>query len=58
MEMTQRMRESILRGASASDLRVIAREEGMRTLRRSGLLKLKRGETTIVEVINASVKDV
>lgn len=58
MEMTQRMREAILKGASASDLRVIAREEGMRTLRRSALLKLKRGETTILEVINASVKDV
>jgi type IV pilus assembly protein PilB len=58
MEMTQRMREAILKGASASDLRIIAREEGMRTLRRSGLLKLKRGETTIIEVMNASVKDV
>ncbi len=58
MEMTQRMREAILKGASANDLRIIAREEGMRTLRRSALLKLKRGETTILEVINASVKDV
>lgn len=58
MEMTQRMREAILKGASANDLRIIAREEGMRTLRRSGLLKLKRGETTILEVMNASVKDV
>lgn len=57
MEMTQRMREAILKGASANDLRIIAREEGMRTLRRSALLKLKRGETTILEVMNASVKD-
>lgn len=58
MEMTQRMREAILKGASANDLRIIAREEGMRTLRRSALLKLQRGETTIMEVMNASVKDV
>jgi type IV pilus assembly protein PilB len=38
-------------------LRFLAREQGMRTLRRSALLKLKRGVTTIEEVLNASVKD-
>jgi len=57
MRMTEKMREAILAGASAGQLRVMARQEGMRTLRRSGLLKLKRGETTIQEVIGTSVRD-
>jgi type IV pilus assembly protein PilB len=57
MRMTEKMREAILAGASAQQLRMLAREEGMRTLRRSGLLKLKRGETTIEEVLNTSVRD-
>lgn len=58
MRMTEKMKEAILSGASTSDLRKLARQEGMRTLRRSALLKLQRGETTIEEVVNASVKDV
>lgn len=57
MRMTDKMKESILRGATAGQLRMQARQEGMRTLRRSALLKLKRGEVSIQEVLNASVKD-
>lgn len=57
MEMSPKMRDAILKGASSEELRVIAKQEGMRTLRRSALLKLKRGQTTIEEVLNASVKD-
>lgn len=57
MKMTEKVKECVLKGGSASDLRIIAREEGMRTLRRAALLKLKRGETTIEEVIHTSVKD-
>jgi type IV pilus assembly protein PilB len=57
MSMTEEMKEAILNGASASDLRSLARAQGMRTLRRSGILKLKRGETTIDEVLNTSVSD-
>jgi type IV pilus assembly protein PilB len=58
MAMTEKIKEVILKGASASELRNLAREQGMRTLRRSALLKLKRGVTTIEEVLNSSVKDV
>jgi type IV pilus assembly protein PilB len=58
MAMTETIKEAILRGVSASELRNLAREEGMRTLRRSALLKLKRGITTIEEVLNSSVKDI
>nr|WP_295905133.1 type IV-A pilus assembly ATPase PilB [uncultured Bdellovibrio sp.] len=57
MHMTEKMKEAILKGASTGQLRYLAREQGMRTLRRSALLKLKRGLTTIEEVLNASVKD-
>ncbi|WII72010.1 type IV-A pilus assembly ATPase PilB [Bdellovibrio sp. 22V] len=57
MHMNEKMKEAILKGASTGQLRYLAREQGMRTLRRSALLKLKRGVTTIEEVLNASVKD-
>lgn len=57
MEMSEKIRDAILKDASSAELRSIARAEGMTTLRRSALLKLKRGETTIEEVLNASVKD-
>lgn len=57
MPMTEKIREAVMAGATSNDLRKLARTEGMRTLRRSGLLKLKRGQTTIEEVLSASVKD-
>jgi type IV pilus assembly protein PilB len=57
MKMTEPIKEAVLRGASQAELRSIARSEGMRTLRRSAILKLKRGITTIEEVLNASVRD-
>ena len=58
MAMTEKIKDAILKGASAGQLRFLAREQGMRTLRRSALLKLKRGVTTIEEVLNSSVKDI
>lgn len=57
MKMTDKIKEAILSGANSAQIRALARQEGMRTLRRSALLKLKRGETTIQEVMNSSVKD-
>lgn len=57
MRMSDKIKEAILNGATSAQLRSLARQEGMRTLRRSALLKLKRGETSIQEVLNASVKD-
>jgi len=57
MEMSEAIKVAILGGASSAELRALARKEGMRTLRRSALLKLKRGQTTIEEVLNTSVKD-
>lgn len=57
MPMNEKMKDAILAGANSSELRKMCNALGMRTLRRSALLKLARGQTTIEEVINASVRD-
>lgn len=57
MTMSEKVKEAVLKGASTGQLRFLAREQGMRTLRRSALIKLRKGVTTIEEVLNASVKD-
>jgi type IV pilus assembly protein PilB len=56
MEITDEMRELILVGASAPEIRKKAVEEGMITLRRSGLTKVMEGVTTIEEVARETVK--
>jgi type IV pilus assembly protein PilB len=56
MEITDELRELILVGASALELRRKAIEEGMITLRGSGLRKVKLGVTTIEEVLRETVK--
>jgi type IV pilus assembly protein PilB len=58
LPITESIKEAVLSGATTSQLRIMSRELGMRTLRRSALLKLKRGETTIEEVLSASMKDI
>jgi len=54
--VTDELRELILVGASALELRRKAVEEGMLTLRQSGLRKVKEGVTTIDEVVRETVK--
>src|SRR5688572_29105884 len=56
MEVTEELRELILVGASSLELRRKAIEEGMITLRGSGLRKVKDGVTTIEEVVRETVK--
>src|SRR6187397_2740821 len=56
MEVTEDLRELILVGASALELRRKAVEEGMLTLRASGLRKVKDGVTTLDEVVRETVK--
>ena len=56
MEITEELRELMLVGASALELRRKAVEEGMLTLRASGLRKVKDGVTTIEEVVRETVK--
>lgn len=56
MEVTDELRELILVGASSLEIRRKAIEEGMITLRGSGLRKIKDGVTTIEEVLRETVK--
>ena len=49
------IRELIIIGASAIELRKKAMELGMITLRGSGLCKLREGITTIEEVVKETV---
>ena len=56
MEVTEDLRELILVGASALELRRKAVDEGMITLRGSGLRKIKDGVTTVDEVVRETVK--
>jgi type IV pilus assembly protein PilB len=55
MEITDELRELILVGASALELKKKAVEQGMITLRRSGLTKVMAGVTTLEEVIRETV---
>ncbi len=55
MEITDELRELIIIGASAIELRKKAVDLGMITLRGSGLHKLRDGVTTIEEVVKETV---
>src|SRR5437660_150933 len=55
MEVNDELRELILVGASALELKKKAIEQGMITLRRSGLIKVAAGQTTMEEVLRETV---
>jgi type IV pilus assembly protein PilB len=56
LEVTEELRELILVGASGLELRRKAIDEGMITLRRSGLRKVMGGMTSVEEVVRETVK--
>jgi type IV pilus assembly protein PilB len=56
MEVSEELRELILVGASGLEIRRKAVDEGMITLRQSGLRKVKDGVTSIEEVVRETVK--
>ena len=56
MEVSEELRELILVGASGLELRRKSVDEGMITLRQSGLRKVKDGVTTVEEVVRETVK--
>jgi type IV pilus assembly protein PilB len=55
LEVTDEIRELILIGASALELRKKAIDDGMISLRESGLHKIRSGVTTIEEVVRETV---
>ncbi len=56
LECTDEIRQLILEGASAIELKQRAIEDGMLTLRQSGLQKIRDGVTTIEEVLRETVR--
>jgi type IV pilus assembly protein PilB len=57
MTMSPRIRDLVLERASANEIKKVAIEEGMLTLRRDALEKLKRGITTAEEVLKETAAD-
>jgi type IV pilus assembly protein PilB len=55
MQMTDRLRDLIMTGASTHEIQALAREEGMNTLRDSGLIHIYDGITTIEEVVKETI---
>jgi type IV pilus assembly protein PilB len=55
MEINDELRELILVGASALELKKKAIDQGMLTLRRSGLTKIAMGQTTLEEVLRETI---
>jgi type IV pilus assembly protein PilB len=55
LEIDDEIRELILVGASAVELKKKGMERGMLTLRRSGLIKIKDGVTTLEEVARETI---
>jgi type IV pilus assembly protein PilB len=51
MPLSPELRRMILRGVSAPDMMQQAMEEGMLTLRMDGIMKIKKGVTTLEEVV-------
>ncbi|OFX13187.1 MAG: type II secretion system protein GspE [Armatimonadetes bacterium RBG_19FT_COMBO_69_19] len=51
MVMSDGIRDLILKGASANDIRDLAIAEGMKTLREDGILKVLEGITTVDELL-------
>ncbi len=56
MEITDALKQLIIEGASALELRKKAIEEGMISLRGSGLEKMRQGITTAEEVLRETIK--
>jgi type IV pilus assembly protein PilB len=55
MEITEGIRDLIMVGATAVEIKRKALEEGMLTLRQSGLEKIRNGVTTVEEVLRETV---
>jgi type IV pilus assembly protein PilB len=57
MPISPAIRELVLERASASEIKKLAIAQGMLTLRRDALEKLKRGMTTVEEVLKETAAD-
>ncbi|MDW3229285.1 MAG: type IV-A pilus assembly ATPase PilB [Acidobacteriota bacterium] len=57
MKITDDIKEMILNRATSREIKRKAIENGMLTLRRSGLIKIKNGTTSVEEVLRETVRD-
>ncbi len=57
MPMHEELKELVLNGASASELKREAIQLGMKTLRQSGITKIEEGITTVEEVLRVTMAD-
>ncbi len=57
MEVTDDIRDLILSRAQSKEIKKKAMENGMTTLRRSGLMKIIEGITSVEEVLRETIKD-
>ena len=55
MPISPEMRELILRGANTTELRDLATQQGMKTLRQAGLLKVLEGAATAEEILRVTI---
>ncbi len=55
--VNDRIRQSVVDGASIMEIRRLAKEQGMRSLRQSGILKVLEGVTTVEEIISVTIAD-
>jgi type IV pilus assembly protein PilB len=56
MAMSPELRRMVLRGASTAEMKERAVEEGMLTLRTDGIVKVKRGITSLEEVVKETAE--
>jgi type IV pilus assembly protein PilB len=57
LEITPKVRDLVVARATGTDIKQMARKEGMRTLRECGLAKVLAGETTFEEVLRITASD-
>ncbi len=55
MPVSSELRELILRGASTTEVRDLSQQQGMKTLRQAGLLKVLEGATTAEEILRVTI---
>jgi type II secretory ATPase GspE/PulE/Tfp pilus assembly ATPase PilB-like protein len=55
--LTQNLQDNIIRGATARELRAQAEQDGFVSMREDGWEKIRQGETTLEEVLSATMSD-
>ena len=56
MPITDEIKEAILSGQSSLEIRELARQKGMLTLREAGMQKIREGATTLEKVLEVTLK--